>query len=37
VTWLIFGAWLAVVLVFYAVWGRHHSRLQTGEHEGAAR
>jgi basic amino acid/polyamine antiporter, APA family len=26
-TWLIFGSWLLVVLVFYFAWGRRHSRL----------
>lgn len=35
ITWLIFGVWLAIVLAFYFLWSRHHSRLQTGEHEGA--
>ena len=25
-----FGAWVAVVLVFYLVWGRHHSALNDG-------
>ena len=27
VTWLWFGIWVAVVLAFYFVWGRHHSAL----------
>ena len=27
ITWLIFGVWLAVVMAFYFLWGRHHSRL----------
>ncbi|MCB1291921.1 amino acid permease [Mycolicibacterium sp.] len=26
-TWLAFGAWVLVVLVFYFAWGRHHSAL----------
>jgi len=26
-TWLAFAAWVAVVLAFYFVWGRHHSAL----------
>ena len=26
-TWLIFGGWLAVVLAFYALWGRRHAAL----------
>ncbi|GAY13494.1 amino acid permease [Mycobacterium sp. shizuoka-1] len=26
-TWIAFSAWVAVVLVFYFVWGRHHSAL----------
>ena len=26
-TWLAFSGWVAVVLVFYFVWGRHHSAL----------
>lgn len=26
-TWLAFGAWVAVVLAFYFLWGRHHSAL----------
>ena len=29
-TWLVFGVWVAVVLVFYFVWGRHHSALNDG-------
>ena len=29
-TWLAFGVWVAVVLVFYFVWGRHHSALNDG-------
>lgn len=27
ITWIAFGAWVAIVLVFYLVWGRHHSAL----------
>jgi amino acid transporter len=27
ITWLIFGVWLLVVLSFYLLWGRRHSRL----------
>lgn len=34
ITWVIFGVWLAVVLAFYFLWGRHNSRLETGEHKG---
>jgi len=26
-TWLAFAAWVAVVLAFYFIWGRHHSAL----------
>ena len=26
-TWLAFGAWVVIALVFYFVWGRHHSAL----------
>ena len=26
ITWAIFGAWLTVVLAFYFLWGRRHSR-----------
>jgi amino acid transporter len=29
-TWLAFGGWVAVVLVYYLVWGRHHSALNDG-------
>ncbi len=29
-TWLAFSAWVFVVLVFYFVWGRHHSALNDG-------
>ena len=31
VTWLRFGAWLALGLLIYVVYGRTHSRLQRGE------
>ena len=27
ITWVIFGVWLMVVLAFYFLWGRQHSRL----------
>lgn len=26
-TWLAFGAWVGVALIFYFIWGRHHSAL----------
>ena len=26
-TWLAFGAWVSVALIFYFAWGRHHSAL----------
>jgi basic amino acid/polyamine antiporter, APA family len=29
-TWIAFSSWVAVVLVFYFVWGRHHSALNDG-------
>ena len=29
-TWLAFGAWVSVALVFYVLWGRHHSALNDG-------
>jgi amino acid transporter len=29
-TWIAFLAWVAVVLVFYMLWGRHHSALNDG-------
>jgi amino acid transporter len=29
-TWIAFGAWVAVVIVFYLLWGRHHSALNDG-------
>ena len=28
-TWIAFGAWVSVALVFYFLWGRHHSALNT--------
>jgi amino acid transporter len=28
-TWLAFAAWVAVVLTFYFLWGRHHSALNS--------
>jgi amino acid transporter len=27
ITWVIFGVWLAIVMAFYFLWGRHNSRL----------
>ena len=30
VTWLIFGVWLAIVLAFYLLWGRHNAALNKG-------
>ncbi|MCP9275362.1 amino acid permease [Mycolicibacterium arenosum] len=29
-TWLAFGAWVTVALIFYVLWGRHHSALNDG-------
>lgn len=29
-TWIAFSSWVAVVLVFYFTWGRHHSALNDG-------
>jgi hypothetical protein len=26
-TWLAFSGWVSLALVFYLVWGRHHSAL----------
>ncbi|RYB94136.1 amino acid permease [Nocardioides oleivorans] len=37
ITWVIFSVWLAIVLAFYFLWGRRHSRLESGDHEGATR
>ena len=28
-TWIAFSAWVALALLFYLVWGRHHSALNT--------
>jgi len=33
-TWLVFGACVAAVLVFYLVWGRRHSALNAGGADG---
>jgi APA family basic amino acid/polyamine antiporter len=30
ITWVIFGCWFVIVMAFYFLWGRHHSRLNTG-------
>ena len=29
-TWIAFGGWVAIVLVYYMLWGRHHSALNDG-------
>jgi basic amino acid/polyamine antiporter, APA family len=29
-TWIAFSLWVAVALIFYLVWGRHHSALNDG-------
>jgi APA family basic amino acid/polyamine antiporter len=29
-TWIAFSAWVAVALVYYLIWGRHHSALNDG-------
>ena len=29
-TWIAFGAWVAVVIVYYLLWGRRHSALNDG-------
>jgi basic amino acid/polyamine antiporter, APA family len=29
-TWIAFAAWVAVVVTFYLLWGRHHSALNDG-------
>ena len=29
-TWIAFSAWVAVALIFYLVWSRHHSALNDG-------
>ncbi|CPA09519.1 amino acid ABC transporter [Mycobacterium tuberculosis] len=26
-TWLAFSGWVAVAVIFYLMWGRHHSAL----------
>jgi len=26
-TWIAFAGWVSVALIFYFVWGRHHSAL----------
>lgn len=38
ITWVIFGVWVAIVLGFYLLWGRHHATLgrDPGRHERAA-
>jgi amino acid transporter len=33
-TWIAFSGWVAVVLVFYFFWGRHHSALNAGGSDG---
>ncbi|TDO08763.1 amino acid transporter [Mycobacterium sp. BK086] len=33
-TWIAFSSWVAVVLVFYFLWGRHHSALNAGGSDG---
>ena len=33
-TWLWFGAWVAVALLYYLVWSRHHSALNPGASDG---
>jgi len=30
---VVFLTWLAVVIAFYLLWGRRHSRLNTGQAE----
>jgi len=27
ITWVIFGTWFVIVMAFYFLWGRRHSRL----------
>ncbi len=29
-TWVFFGVWVSVALIFYLLWGRHHSALNDG-------
>ena len=36
-TWLAFGAWVSVALIFYFIWGRHHSALNQPLRETTAR
>jgi len=37
ITWVIFSVWLFIVLAFYFLWGRRHSRLEQADvEEGAA-
>ena len=31
-TWIAFSGWVGVALVFYLLWGRHHSALNEEEH-----
>jgi APA family basic amino acid/polyamine antiporter len=33
-TWVWFGVWVAVALLFYVFWGRHHSALNPGASDG---
>jgi len=33
-TWIAFGGFVAAVLIFYLVWGRHHSALNPGASDG---
>ncbi len=35
-TWLAFGAWVGIALIFYFIWGRHHSALNEPPVESAA-
>jgi amino acid transporter len=30
ITWVIFAVWLTIVMAFYFLWSRHHSRLNGG-------
>jgi APA family basic amino acid/polyamine antiporter len=29
-TWIAFSGWVTLALIFYFVWGRHHSALNEG-------
>jgi len=29
-TWIAFGIWVSAALIFYLLWGRHHSALNDG-------